>query len=367
MKIEKQIKQLEKSIGKTVSVNSELREELTRINEKIENITANVGVKNVIVKAEDKKDEDLAATIAASFQKSVEAVSSASRQALEKVEDKYSAAAAESKEALEAMQKEITEIQRKIALAAGSDDRQRAQEKAADILSGSKKLMVEFETKFTAFKKDMEQKLNKDYQQEIALLKKDLQSSIVKQYQQVAEGLENNLEVLQDKFGVYRESTAKNWGALEVRVQNLQQNVAAMIANKVDKLSASLKTEIVKLDKEYAALKKTVAQLRVEDKEEAVKQEPVGIIVTRTFEKSLVLISADNGSFVFNPYKNFTGIIRVRNSSGAEKIIRVPYTGDYLKVSDGVVDSGPFARNCAQGINCNLDVRGSLSGKVRVE
>ena len=125
---------------------------------------------------------------------------------------------------------------------------------------------------------------------------------------------------------------------------------------------ARVNTDIEMIKQGLAGLQQKVESLSSAGKVE--KDEPVGIVINKSFEQSLVMINTRKGTFIFNPYADFTGVIRVRDAGGNEKMVLVPYTGEYLKIGENIIDTGPFARSCVEGINCNIDVRGSMNVPV---
>lgn len=153
----------------------------------------------------------------------------------------------------------------------------------------------------------------------------------------------------------------KNFAKLEKStMQNI--NISPNIEMTVKQISDKVSLEIENIKLEVGGLQKRIETLIATDENKSDAH--VGIIVNKLFEKSLVMVNTAEGTYVFNPYADFTGVIRVRDESGNEKMVLVPYTGEYMKIGENIIDTGPFSRSCALGINCNIDVRGSANALV---
>ena len=162
----------------------------------------------------------------------------------------------------------------------------------------------------------------------------------------------------------------KNW--MDAQLVALTEKIAAVTKKKhspadtgktMSQALSQINTEVGIIKQGLAGLEQKVETLSAESSS-AKKTEPAGIVVTKSFQQSLVMINTRQGTFIFNPYADFTGVIRVRDAGGNEKMVLVPYTGEYMRIGENIIDTGPFARSCVEGINCNIDVRGSMNAPV---
>ncbi len=188
---------------------------------------------------------------------------------------------------------------------------------------------------------------------------------------------EKTLGKLEDELARVQTDTAKKLEAFE---ESMQITLKAASGTKQDidvsavregirkEFSAELQgvrgelAELRELKGELAGLRSQI--VAINSRPAPADDIPVGIVINKSFEKSLVMINTPEGTFIFNPYADFTGVIRVRDAKGNERMMLVPYTGEYLRIGNNIIDTGPFVRSCVLGINCNIDVRGSMNNPV---
>ncbi len=197
------------------------------------------------------------------------------------------------------------------------------------------------------------QKMLVSVQKEVSRLEADL-DAVVKDMEQLKQSTADNV------------AAARSWvdGRIKDVAKQYDEKAAPQINITVSKLTEKMSVEIESVKKEFEQLEKRVSSLMSEKNTQPENEEAVGIVVTKSFEKSLVMINTPKGTYIFNPYADFTGVVRVRDADGNEQMVLVPYTGEYKRIGDNIIDTGPFSRSCALGINCNIDVRGSSNVPV---
>ncbi len=266
-------------------------------------------------------------------------------------------------------------------LASASDmgaDAYRNIEKQVDGLLGKVDGMKEVLAAYKETSIDKLQSISSDFKTQLASLDKMFEDN--KAYSQKAlagiqkemSRLETGLNSVVEDMQQLKQSTAENVAAakswVDGRIQDVtkqyDEKAAPQINITVSKLTEKMSVEIEGVKKEFEQLEKRVSSLISEQKAEPKAEESVGIVITKSFEKSLVMINTPKGTYIFNPYADFTGVVRVRDAEGNEQMVLVPYTGEYKRIGENIIDTGPFARSCVLGINCNIDVRGSANVPV---
>lgn len=205
------------------------------------------------------------------------------------------------------------------------------------------------------------QEMNKSLQVRIDSLSESLKDSKVLTAKTL-QNIEKSMDGIEKSTSQTMDDT-KQW--INSQINSLSDEYKGGVASDINiddtiqKVTNSISVEIEVLKKELEGLQKKVETMVCPE-----KTEPVGIVVNKVFDKSLVMLNTAKGTYIFNPYADFTGVVRVRDEEGNEKMVLVPYTGEYLKIGNNIIDIGPFSRSCAQGINCNIDVRGSMNAPV---